>query len=301
MLDREIRENIRKALNQRTVNKYKNVTGKRFDIPCGDRNINIVYYEAAGKQAPLILGFHGGGYLFGGNAFNDQMWNAVSQNLGVNVASVEYRKSPQYQYQHALEDAISAYLWFKTNASEFDFNEKNISVMGFSAGANLAATLCLALKHQNLCDIKHQMLIYPYLDAHTDPAQKGDGQFLMYLFNELHSSPEVTKSLYLSPVFATEADLRELPEAWICVADHDALKPEGYEYGEMLRDAGVPVHIMCAEHMPHEFFEAGFGDYSETMLKEKTPEFYRVVKSGTAHEAAVKTLLFLKGAYSYNN
>lgn len=49
--------------------------------------------------------------------------------------------------------------------------------------------------------------------------------------------------------------------------------------------------------MPHEYFEAGFGDYSEAILKEKTPEFYRMVRSGAAHEAAIRTLGFLMDAY----
>ena len=294
MLDKERRENIQKALSQRNINKYKRVGGQRFDIPCGDHNINIVYYSAEKKNASLFLGFHGGGFLFGGNAFNDHMWKAISQNLGVNVASVEYRKSPQYQYQHALEDAIAAYLWFQKNAEKFDFNRKNISVIGFSAGANLAATLCLALKNQNLCEIRHQILIYPYLDAATDPTEKGANSPLLYLFNELHSSREAANSLYVSPVLAERKDLQGLPETWICVSGHDALKTEGYRYGEMLREAGVPVHVTCAENMPHEFFEAAFGDYTEATLKGKTPELYRVVKSGAAHEAAMKVLDFLK-------
>ena len=294
MLDKEIRENIQKALNHRTINKYKSVSGKRFDIPCGDHSINIVYYSAVKKHAPLFLGFHGGGFLFGGNAFNDHMWKAVSQNLGVNVASVEYRKSPQYQYQHSLEDAMAAYLWFKKNAAEFDFDKENISVIGFSAGANQAATLCLALKNQNLCEIRQQILIYPYLDAYTDPSMKGESQFLMYLFNELHSNHDVAKSPYLSPVFAEPAQLQGLPGTWICVAEHDVLKQEGYKYGEMLRMADVPVRILRAENMPHEFFEAAFGDYSEAVLKEKTPELYRAVKSGEAHKAAMKVLACLK-------
>ena len=70
------------------------VFGKRFDIPAPDRSINIVYYEAPKKNAPLILGFHRGGYAFGGNAMNDAMWSAVAEQIEMNVASVDYRKYP---------------------------------------------------------------------------------------------------------------------------------------------------------------------------------------------------------------
>lgn len=288
MLDNEKRENIQKALSHRNINKYKKVSGKRFDIPCGDHNINVVYYPADKANAPLMLGFHGGGFLFGGNAFNDHMWKAISQNMNVNLASIEYRKSPQYQYQHGLADGIAAYLWFKENADQFNFDKNSIDVIGFSAGANLATTLCLALNNQNLCSVRHQILVYPYLDADTDPAEKGADQPLLHLFNDLHSSRDATKSLYVSPILATTKDLQGLPETWICVADNDILKPEGLKYAAMLQEAGVPVHVTCAKNMPHEFFEAAFGDYTDAVLKERTPELYRAVKSGAAYDAAMK-------------
>ena len=82
----------------RQFNKVAPVSGTRFDIPAEDRSINVVYYRASSPDAPVILGFHGGGYAFGGNALDDAMWSAVSQALDANVASVEYRKSPEHPF-----------------------------------------------------------------------------------------------------------------------------------------------------------------------------------------------------------
>lgn len=298
MLDNERREYIQKALSQRNINKYKAVSGKRFSVPCGDHEISVIYYPAEREHAPLLLGFHGGGFLFGGNAMNDKMWHTMAKEFDVNVASIEYRKSPQYGYKEALEDAMAACIWFSQHAKDYNADPERISVIGFSAGANLAAALCLMLKEQNLCKIEHQILIYPYLDAHTDPAKKGDGHPLMYLFNELHSTKEETKHPLLSPLYATDSQLNGLPETWLVMADHDALKPEGYAYGERLMKNSVKVHITCARHMPHEYFEAAFGDYTEPALKEKTPEFYKLIHSGKALTAAHQTLEFLKPAFS---
>lgn len=297
MLDNEKRKYIQKALNQRKINKRQDVRGERFSISCKDHDIDIVYYAAAKEKAPLILGFHGGGFLFGGNAMNNQMWYAVSETLGVHVASVEYRKSPEYRYREALEDAMAAYFWFREHGEERNADSENISVMGFSAGANLAASLCLMLNMQGFCEVKNQILVYPYLDAYTDPAEKGENNPLMYLFNELHSTQEEARSSLLSPIYAKKQNLQGLPETWLCMAEHDTLKPEGYAYGERLKQSAVPVHTMCAEQMPHEYFEAAFGDYTEAVLREKTPELYKAVKTKEALKASKMVLEFLKPAF----
>ena len=88
---------LKEAKMMREMNRKIPVSGERIDLPAGDRDVNIVYFRAKRENAPLILGFHGGGFLFGGNAMNDAMWSAVRDALDVNVASVEYRKSPDYQ------------------------------------------------------------------------------------------------------------------------------------------------------------------------------------------------------------
>ena len=99
---------IEEAKEMRRINRVIPVTGKRYDLDVGDRKINVVFYPASRKNAPLLLGFHGGGFLFGGNAMDDVMWSAIRDRLDMNVASVEYRKSPDYQYQAALDDAYDA-------------------------------------------------------------------------------------------------------------------------------------------------------------------------------------------------
>lgn len=137
---------IKDARVMREINRAVPTSGERIDLPVQDRQINIVYFRAKREHAPLILGFHGGGFLFGGNAMNDAMWSAVRDALDVNVASVEYRKSPDYRYKEALDDAYDAAVYMKNHAEEFGFDENRISVMGCSAGAGLAATVCLHAK-----------------------------------------------------------------------------------------------------------------------------------------------------------
>ena len=80
--------------------------------------VPVVFYPSEKEHAPLILGFHGGGFLFGGCAMNDAMWSETGAQLGAAVASVEYRKSPDYQWREALADAYDAAVYFQNNGEE---------------------------------------------------------------------------------------------------------------------------------------------------------------------------------------
>lgn len=92
----------------RTANKMVPVSGKRYGLPLPGREINMVYYPARRQNAPLILGFHGGGFLFGGCALDDAMWKAMRDRLDVNIASIDYRKTPEYRYPAPVEDAYDS-------------------------------------------------------------------------------------------------------------------------------------------------------------------------------------------------
>ena len=177
---REVIEQVKEAVckeaaEMRRINKIVPVTGKRLQITKPDRQIDVVFYPSEKEHAPLILGFHGGGFLFGGCAMNDAMWSETGAQLGAAVASVEYRKSPDYQWREALADAYDAAVYFQNNAEKYGINKNDISVMGCSAGANLAASVCLYANQQKNHLFQRQILMYPFLDSATDPDSKGKG------------------------------------------------------------------------------------------------------------------------------
>ena len=89
-------------VGMRQFNEIAPVSGTRFNIPAGERSISVVLYSAPQPEASVILGFHGGGYVFGGNAMDDAMWVAVSKELGMNVASIGYRRTPEHPFPAAL-------------------------------------------------------------------------------------------------------------------------------------------------------------------------------------------------------
>ena len=299
---REVIEQVKEAVckeaaEMNRLNKIVPVTGKRMQISMPDRQIDVVFYPAEKENAPLILGFHGGGFLFGGCAMNDAMWSETGEQLGASVASVEYRKSPDYQWREALADAYDAAVYFEEHAEEYGIDKNDISVMGCSAGANLAASVCLYAKQQGKNLFQRQILMYPFLDCATDPDSKGKGSLegpIMYVFNELHCKPEEAVLSLVSPVLAEKEELEELPRAIICYADQDNLKAEGQKYAKMLRNAGVGVDDMLTIGMPHGFYESGFGKISDGEMEFLGDDVKEMIRNGKIAQASQECLEFIK-------
>lgn len=299
---REVIEQVKEAIcieaaEMRRINKIVPVTGKRLQITQPDRQIDVVFYPSEKEHAPLILGFHGGGFLFGGCAMNDAMWSETGAQLGAAVASVEYRMSPDYQWREALADAYDAVVYFQNNAEEYGINKNDISVMGCSAGANLAASVCLYANQQKNHLFQRQILMYPFLDCATDPDSKGKGSLegpIMYIFNELHCKPEEAKVSLVSPVFAEKEELEGLPKTIICYADQDNLKAEGQKYANMLQNAGISVDDMVAVGMPHGFYEYGFGKISEGEMDFLGDDAKEMIRNGKFAQASQECLEFIK-------
>ena len=288
---------LKETKGMRLANRYVSVSGDRITIKLPDRKIDAVFYPADTDNAPLILGFHGGGYLFGGCALNDAMWSETGRALGAAVASIEYRKSPEYQYMAAIEDAYDALKYFSENAAAYNIDKDRISVMGCSAGAGLAVSACLYAKEQGGPAIDKQILMYPFLDCATDPESKGEGSIggpIMYVFNELHCKPEEAALPLVSPVFASVDELKGQSDAIFVYADNDNLKAEGQKYAAMLREAGVHVDEMTAERMPHGFYESGFGKITDAELAFLGDDVKRMVLDGTVAKVSQECLEFVK-------
>lgn len=278
----------------RQANKVIPVSGTRHTLHLGGRDIDMVYYPASKTNLPLLLCFHGGGFLFGGCALDDSVWNAMRNQLDVNIASIDYRKTPEYMFPAPVEDAYDSAVYLKAHAGEFGFDPDHISVCGNSAGANIAAAVCLMAKERGGISFDYQILNYPEVDFATDPAEKGSGGVdlpLMYVFNELYVKPADVKDICCSPIFATKEQLAGLPAAIVYTADVDSLKAEGLKYAQQLKDAGVTVYCGTAQGMPHGYFEYGFGT---TMSQDFLPDAIKTqIADGSIAKAAQEALDFI--------
>ena len=225
--------------------------------PAGDIPVRVYRPSAAGSAArPLVLYFHGGGFVLGNLDMGNWICGAVAARVGAVVVSVDYRLAPAHRFPAAVEDCFAALDWAAKHATELGATGP-IGVMGESAGGNLATVTCLLARDREGPSVSHQALIYPAVDmtaVHKTTAGPStpflsDAEIAAY--HRLYLGPDGDAAHpWASPLLA---DLTGLPPALIQVAEHDPLRDGGNSYAAALRAAGVPVRLTEYDGMPHGF------------------------------------------------
>jgi len=222
----------------------------------GDGSGSVVGVESDAPR-PLVLYFHGGGFVLGNLDMGNWVCGSVAARVGAVVVSVEYRLAPIHPFPAAVEDCYTALKWSADNADELGAPGP-VGVMGESAGGNLSAVMCLIAKERGGPAISHQGLIYPATDM-TDQGQPKAGPTTPFLtdgdiaaYKRLYLGADGdTANPWVSPLLA--ADHTGLPPALIQVAEHDPLREDGLRYAAALRAAGVPVRVTEYVGMTHGF------------------------------------------------
>lgn len=239
------------------------VTGVRtrdLDIPSGDEPLPARLYEPVNLApgSPLLVYFHGGGWVIGSIETHDATCRYLARNAQVRVLSVDYRLAPEHPFPAAAEDALTAFRFAARNADALGADSSAIAIGGDSAGANLAASVCLATMGKGPRPV-FQLLFYPATDGTTRRRSRdlfADGFFLtdddMTWFLD-HYCPDVETRAdpRLSVLLAD--DLRGLPPAYVVTAGFDPLRDEGNAFADRLREAGVPVVKRQHDDLIHGF------------------------------------------------
>ena len=215
------------------------------------------HYRPAGtsqEDLPLILYYHGGGFVFGELRMGDWLCSNVAREVGAAVVSVDYRLAPGNRFPAAVDDSYAALEWAAENAASLGAGGP-IGVMGESAGANLSAVMCLLARDRGGPAISHQALIYPPCDMTAVPAATATSPFLsgaeMHAYRAHYLGDADPADPRCSPLLA--AGHGGLPPALIQVGEHDPLRDDGLRYAAALRGAGVPVRLTEYVGMPHGF------------------------------------------------
>ena len=213
---------------------------------------------AAGPR-PLIVFYHGGGWVLGNPRMGDWICSTVARDVDAVAVSADYRLAPKHKFPAGVEDCYAALVWCSENAAALGADPGKIGVMGDSAGGTLSAVMCLLAKERGGPHIRHQALIYPATDVtlSSKSHQLNNNEIILsesdiktFLGHYLEAGADL-KDWRISPLFAS--DHSGLPAAIIIVAGHDPLHDEGVWYADKLRAAGVPVILKDYPAMPHGF------------------------------------------------
>jgi acetyl esterase len=229
-------------------------------IPSDEGDIPIRIYRADGENLPILVFYHGGGWVIGDLETHDKLCRAITRRTGCMTVAVDYRLAPEHRFPAAVDDSFCALNWVAENAVEIGGDPNRIAVGGDSAGGNLSAVMALLARDAGGPELALQLLIYPATAAERNspshlampdaPVLSKETMDFFYS-SYVGDQDEVAYDFRLAPMEA--ADHSGLAPAEILVAGFDPLRDEGIAYGEKVKSAGGQANVTNYGGMIHAF------------------------------------------------
>lgn len=217
----------------------------------GAPDVGVRLYRPAHPSGAAFYWIHGGGMVGGAVDATDSYCAWIADELGVLVASVDYRLAPEHPYPAPIEDCHAGLRWLVASAPELGIDLARIALGGGSAGAGLAAGLALLVRDQGELAVAYQHLVYPMLDDRNETASSHailDSRVWNRTCNHVGWNAYLDGragaddvEAYAAPARAT--DLAGLPPTYICVGTLDLFLDEDIAYARALLAAGVPTEL----------------------------------------------------------
>ncbi|TWU54398.1 Carboxylesterase NlhH [Rubripirellula tenax] len=229
-----------------------------------------LYSDVVGQASPLVMFFHGGGWVLGSLDTHDAVCRRLAAMSQCTVISVDYQRSPESPFPGPVDECFRATAAVVDAAADFAIDAGKIAVAGDSAGGTLAAAVAIKARDQGGPAIRLQVLIYPviapdfetksyrdYATGHGLTRATMEYFWRQYLGEQDPRDPNLS-SLAVPSRAASHAGL---PEAHVITAGYDVLSNEGEAYAKMLTAAGVTTTTKRYDSMLHGFVHfAGFFD-----------------------------------------
>lgn len=220
-----------------------------------------VYTPEGTGPLPVVLYFHGGGWVIADRKVYDGGARGLAKASGAIVVSVDYRQAPEHRFPAAWDDALAAYRWLTANAASLGGDPLRLALAGESAGGNLAMATAIAARDAGLPKPRHVVSVYPVAQTSLNTesyienaiAKPLNRAMVQWFVDHLVRSEDDLKDTRLQ---LTEADLAGLPPVSIVNARLDPLRSDGAKLEDALNAAGVPVERREYEGVAHEFFGA---------------------------------------------
>jgi acetyl esterase len=219
-----------------------------------------IYKPVGAGPYPVLVYFHGGGWVLGSVNGFDSSCRALCNAADCAVISVGYRLGPEHRFPAAHEDCYAATQYVFAHAAELGVDPRRIAVGGESAGGNLAGAVCVMARNRRAPMPIYQLLAYPIAGSDFDTPSYREFAYapilsragMKWFFREYLRTPADARSQEISLVRGSAAGL---PPATFIAAEIDPLRSEGHAYYARLRRAGVPASYHLYKGVCHGFLE----------------------------------------------
>jgi acetyl esterase len=262
----------------REQRKSQNVKTSPTDVEARDLQVGGAVgpipgrlYTPAGAATPgpLLVYFHGGGWVIGDLETHDAHCRRLAAFSGARVLAVDYRLAPEHPFPASHDDALAATRWAFDHAAELGVDPARIGVGGDSAGGNLAACVAQDLRGDPQRRLKFQLLLYPATGPEQITASRRDrdgpvlSRAAMEFFEAALAAANHPQGWRAMP--ARAKDLSGLPPALVVTAGFDPLEDEGRDYAASLAAAGVSARHVNYPPLVHDFYI--MGDVSPAVIE----------------------------------
>jgi acetyl esterase len=229
--------------------------------PTGSVPIRIVRPAGTAGVLPVVMYFHGGGWILGDRDTHDRLIREIAVGAETAVMFVDYLRAPEARYPVAIEQAYAATRYVAEHGASLRIDPLRLAVAGDSVGGNMAAAVTLMAKQRRNPKIAFQALFYPVTDASFDTpsyTRFAEGPWLTkrameWFWDAYLPDPVARRQPTAAPLNASLDQLAGLPEALVIVDENDVLRDEGEAYARKLSDAGVRVASVRYNGTIHDF------------------------------------------------
>jgi acetyl esterase/lipase len=235
---------------------------EELTIPGPAGAIGARFYVALGAARPpqpLLVYYHGGGWVIGDLDTHDGLCRFLAEYSGCRVLSVDYRLAPEHPFPAPVEDAVAAFDWATEQGEELGIDPARIAVGGDSAGGNLSAAVCLQARDSGGPQPAMQLLLYPVTDAVGGQASRDTfAEGFLLTRNDMdwfegHYIPDGCDESDPRISMMRAPDVANLPPAYMATAGFDPLRDEAETYAARMREAGVTVALQRQPGLIHGF------------------------------------------------
>lgn len=256
--------------NERAPPPVRAVRTLSMPGPGGDLSLRV-YRPVGEHRPPVLVYFHGGGWVRGSLDSTDRFCRTLTDRAGCLVVSVGYRLAPEDPFPAAVEDAYTATAWVANHAEHLGGDPSYLGVGGHSAGGNLAAVVSILAVRRSTPRLSLQVLLNPVtdfvfdtnsyatydLDFWTEHCPRGAAGVPLSLEDMEWYRDHYLRSA-LDRVHPCASPLRErslagVAPAVVVTSEFDPLRDEGDAYADRLCEAGVPVDHVTYSSSLHSF------------------------------------------------